>query len=242
MSRKPKLKVIGDGPRVYTINLALILDHHLFTTFGHNLERGIHYLSSVFNQVTKIDDEQEMMTAYLSMFYPNTQSVMIYVIFSFQSVPIELNLIQSEIWSIKDLIPMDQSIKTVLNNFAQLIYHRRKQANSSVNVKHPFKPLLSTSTRNNTFGVSFDANHFIRTPTSSSSATATPTTTSSSNNPTLSTKHFDIQLLLSGRQFNDPVEYIAIPDAICTPRALGVIQVSYTVFINKQQACYLLCA
>ncbi|CAH8866105.1 unnamed protein product, partial [Trichobilharzia szidati] len=213
MSRKPKMKVVGDGPRVYTINLALILDHHLFTTFGHNLERGIHYLSSVFNQVTK----------------------------SFQSVPIELNLIQSEIWSIKDLIPMDQSIKTVLNNFAHLIYHRRKQANSSVSVKHPSKPLLPTSIRNNTFGRhrihrrSVDANHFIRTPVSSSSlsssATATPTTSSSSstNNPTLSTKHFDIQLLLTGRQFNDPVEYIAIPDAICTPRALGVIQVNSTV-------------
>lgn len=55
------------------------------------------------------------------------------------------------------------------------------------------------------------------------------TSSSSLNNPSLYTKHFDVQLLLTGRRFTDPVEYIAIPDSICTPRAIGIIQVSSNI-------------
>ncbi|CAH8627974.1 unnamed protein product [Heterobilharzia americana] len=200
MNRRPLLK--SDTPKIFIINLALTLDHHLFTNLGHNLERGIHYLSSVLNQVTK----------------------------SFHNLPVELHLIQSEIWTIRDLIPIDGSIKTTLNNFAHMMIHRRrKHSNSSLLTKViDYKSLLNSSGRNDSFRHhrihrrSVASSDF-RKPSSSSSTTTIP-----SSNPSLFTKRFDIQLLLTSKQFTDSVEYLAIPDSICTPRALGVIQVNST--------------
>ncbi|VDP94738.1 unnamed protein product [Echinostoma caproni] len=35
----------------------------------------------------------------------------------------------------------------------------------------------------------------------------------------------DVELLFTATQFTDEVEYLAVPDSICTPRALAVIQI-----------------
>ncbi|KAK4467753.1 hypothetical protein MN116_008683 [Schistosoma mekongi] len=211
MNRKAFVKV--EGPRVYTINVALILDYHLFSIFGHNLERGIHFLSSVLNQVTK----------------------------SFQNAPVELYLIQSEIWNIQDLIQSNSSIKTTLNNFANLLINRRRKypiSSSSPSYPSSIFTKNNENTRNNLkslTGNDTSGSHRIHRRSAVNSrndlrkfSVSSSTLFTSSGNPSLYTKHFDVQLLLTGKQFYDPTEYIAIPDSICTPRALGIIQVNNT--------------
>uniref|UniRef100_A0A3Q0KL92 Putative adam (A disintegrin and metalloprotease) n=1 Tax=Schistosoma mansoni TaxID=6183 RepID=A0A3Q0KL92_SCHMA len=203
MNRKSLVKV--EGPRLYTINLALTLDYHLFSSFDHNLERSIHYLSNVLNQVTK----------------------------SFQHVPVELYLIQSEIWTLKDLIQSNVSIKTTLNNFAHFIINRRRKYHSSMFVKNNVVNksdvvVMNPSVGNDTFGRHRIHRRSINTDDDVLRKTSSSTSSSSLNNPSLYTKHFDVQLLLTGRRFTNPVEYIAIPDSICTPRAVGIIQVNNT--------------
>lgn len=41
----------------------------------------------------------------------------------------------------------------------------------------------------------------------------------------------DVELLFTAIHFTDVVEYLAVPDSICTPRALAVIQVG-SIFRN----------
>ncbi|VDO77938.1 unnamed protein product [Schistosoma margrebowiei] len=211
MNRKPLAKV--EGPRVYTINLALTLDYHLFSSFGHNLERGIHYLSNVLNQVTK----------------------------SFQHVPVELYLIQSEIWTLKDLIQSNISIKTTLNHFVHFIINRRRKYHSSIFIKNNIVNksdiiIMNPSIGNDTFGRHRIHRRSVNTDDDVLRKMSSSTSSSSLNNPSLYTKHFDVQLLLTGRRFTDPVEYIAIPDSICTPRAIGIIQVSSNI---SSSGCFL---
>ncbi|CAH8591542.1 unnamed protein product [Schistosoma mattheei] len=191
MNRKPLTKV--EGPRIYTINLALTLDYHLFSSFGHNLERGIHYLSNVLNQVTK----------------------------SFQHVPVELYLIQSEIWTLKDLIQSNVSIKTTLNNFAHFIINRRRKYHSSMFAKNNVVNksdvvIMNPSIGNDTFGRHRIHRRSVNTDNDVLRKMSSSTSSSSLNNPSLYTKHLMC------------IEYIAIPDSICTPRAIGIIQVNNT--------------
>ncbi|VEL12202.1 unnamed protein product, partial [Protopolystoma xenopodis] len=46
----------------------------------------------------------------------------------------------------------------------------------------------------------------------------------SSSDEIMNARPRDLELLLTAQQFNDVVEYLAVPDSICTPRALAVIQ------------------
>ncbi|TNN06353.1 Disintegrin and metalloproteinase domain-containing protein, partial [Schistosoma japonicum] len=175
MNRKAFLKV--EGPRVYTINVALILDYHLFSIFGHNLERGIHYLSSVLNQVTK----------------------------SFQNAPVELYLIQSEIWTIQDLIQSNGSIKTTLNNFANLLINRRRKysiSSSSLSYSSSIFTKNNENSRNSLkslTGNDTSGSHRIHRRSAVNSrndhrkfSLSSSTLFAPSGNPHLYTKHFDV--------------------------------------------------
>ncbi|KAF8572262.1 hypothetical protein P879_00679, partial [Paragonimus westermani] len=183
----PRLENLGE--LLYTIRLAVILDHNLFVTFDRKLDQCIHYIGSVINQATK----------------------------SFQGIPIELQLVRSEIWNLNTHFPLNSSIKTTLNNLA--IYSTRQvRLRNSVNptISRSLNASLSSSPSSPSLSHQTGANWRYR-------RAAVPMASTSS--PTLGSQH-DVDILFTATPFVDAVEYLAVPDSICTPRSLAVIQVN----------------
>ncbi|KAA3679297.1 uncharacterized protein DEA37_0005934 [Paragonimus westermani] len=183
----PRLENLGE--LMYTIRLAVILDHNLFVTFDRKLDQCIHYIGSVINQATK----------------------------SFQGIPIDLQLVRSEVWNLNTHFPLNSSIKTTLNNLA--IYSARQvRSRNSVNptISRSLNASLSFSPSSPPLSHQTGANWRYR-------RAAVPMASTSS--PTLGSQH-DVDILFTATPFVDAVEYLAVPDSICTPRSLAVIQVN----------------
>ncbi|GAA52653.1 28S ribosomal protein S5 mitochondrial [Clonorchis sinensis] len=124
---------------------------------------------------------------------------------SFQETPVELRLVRSEIWNLENRISLNSSIKVTLNNLANYSSRhsrRRPPGNGTTSVL-----------------AGLDQNHnsvlrlHRRAISSAVSDVAAP-----------SLESHDIEVLLTTTQFTEAVEYLAVPDSICTPRALTVIQ------------------
>ncbi|CAH8655509.1 unnamed protein product [Dicrocoelium dendriticum] len=175
-------RLTNAGEQVYTIRLAVILDHSLYTAFGGELEPSTHYIGSVSNLATKL----------------------------FLGLPIELRVVRSEIWNFGDLFHINASIKTTLNQLALYTIRRGSHTNNSMrNGTTELKLPRPTSAR-----MQRKRLQRIRRQAVSQSVTSTYL------------EQQDIEVLLTNTAFTDPVEYLAVPDSICTPRSLAVIQVN----------------
>ncbi|TGZ70463.1 hypothetical protein CRM22_003181 [Opisthorchis felineus] len=126
---------------------------------------------------------------------------------SFQETPVELKLVHSEIWNLENRISLNSSIKVTLNNLANYSSRhsrRRPPGNGATSI-------FAGSDQNH--------NSVLRLH-----RRATSSTVSDVAAPSLGSH--DIEVLLTTTQFTEAVEYLAVPDSICTPRALTVIQVN----------------
>ncbi|TPP58277.1 28S ribosomal protein S5 mitochondrial [Fasciola gigantica] len=192
------------GEPQYTVRLIVILDKSLAVMENRQLPTTLHL--GTYGDSIKHNPSQ-----LLTLCSPQ----------SYQGLPIELRLIRSEIWNNENHIHMNTSIKITLNNFAVYTANR-------VQMDGPLRPSVPS---NSTSSESRRPNRAWSHRRSRRAAAKIPEP-ASLNVRSVSAPRInrigpqDVELLLTATQFTDVVEYLAVPDSICTPRALGVIQVN----------------